>query len=606
MDQRRFPVIGDDIKVKWILEGSVVWWPATVLSVDEKDSPDHKRLGKLLYHKVDNYEQTETPVLFMATRARHPHRFVRMVEAGSALVHRSEAASWLFSDEPVEEEKCSVGSPSGCTTSLHPEDTGTEQDIPVRTPHDMKRQKANVVDPKGRGMKTRASISSLSRIRNKHRGTLDSPISKSPRTSLSVGKESSRKSKPSKLESETTDDALEKSEPSSTTHNHDQHPSSTGEPNVKSEAMTLPVEENKARVQNDQFSFEARLRLVERQMQDVKKSGSTSVSETANSVIVSLKWALLKALEKPLKSMPLEDLSKHGIASTEIIVTSHCDYFTFRELSALLEKEHNSSGDDKKSRIAFSPPFSTTQAGSGASDNMNIMFSCLADLTSFLNIRDENDFAYILSKEIITESSTMLRIIGNCKIEDPGNEKLAEGKYEISTETVSNSTDSISAAKPSVITLFVGSAPVKYEKGRDRSSSSVDREDHFRSTLLRQQCRHFSTTQKCYQAPWTLMHMESDFAVDCMFHLDGSIVAEKDLRDFFLLTWTRQTPPSLKKWTRDIHCIGNNVPGSLRLSIPYLFIDSARNVHALVSLLDTEIETFIRLRSTIHNFNSSK
>ena len=176
LDQRRFPGVGEDIKVKWIMEESVVWWPATVLSVDEKDNPDQKRFGKLLYHKVGNYDPIETPVLFSVTRARRPQRFVKLIDSGSSS-GGSDAASWVFLDEDVEEEKGSVSSPTGCSTSFQPEETETEH-------------KANGVDRKGQGMKTRASISSLSRIRNKHRGTLDSQISKSPRASLSVGRES--------------------------------------------------------------------------------------------------------------------------------------------------------------------------------------------------------------------------------------------------------------------------------------------------------------------------------------------------------------------------------------------------------------------------------
>ena len=55
-------------------------------------------------------------------------------------------------------------------------------------------------------------------------------------------------------------------------------------------------------------------------------SQSTSVS----SVILFLRWALLKSIEKPLKRLNLPDLGKYGIGRTTIVVNTKCDHITFK------------------------------------------------------------------------------------------------------------------------------------------------------------------------------------------------------------------------------------------------------------------------------------
>ena len=84
-----------------------------------------------------------------------------------------------------------------------------------------------------------------------------------------------------------------------------------------------------------------RLRLLERQLINVNTNNSTHTPPSTNSVIVSLRWSLLRALEKPLKSVNLPGLCQHGIASDEINVAVQCDYRAFREISDSLAKEHS-------------------------------------------------------------------------------------------------------------------------------------------------------------------------------------------------------------------------------------------------------------------------
>ncbi len=118
-------------------------------------------------------------------------------------------------------------------------------------------------------------------------------------------------------------------------------------------------------------------------------SQPTSVS----SVILFLRWALLKSLEKPLKRLTLPDLGTYGIGRTKTVVNTKCDYITFKHLSSSLAAQHGYTGfQSKGNRLAFSPPFHLTQTGSNAADDLRIIFSHLADVATFLRIRDDRDY----------------------------------------------------------------------------------------------------------------------------------------------------------------------------------------------------------------------
>ena len=144
-------------------------------------------------------------------------------------------------------------------------------------------------------------------------------------------------------------------------------------------------------------------------MHDSHILNGSSFSAPTLSVVVSLRWAFLKALEKPLRFVNYPGLAVNVLTSHSFSVSVQFDYYCFRDISASLTKEHPEARDEPmKSRVAFSPSFHTTKSGSSAVNNLNILFSSLADLTSFLRIRDDNDFESILSKEVLSDTSTVL------------------------------------------------------------------------------------------------------------------------------------------------------------------------------------------------------
>ena len=613
-----YPSVGDDINVKWLLRHQVVWWRATVLAIEAGKSGDLRRSGKLLYHKHDEYEPVESAVVFSISKSHTPQRFVATTDSLSTS-QVPEPCSWLFSDELGSDEEESgdmareeVGQDVTKTAS------GSDSTIINYRPV-VKRPESS----------RRLSLRSRTILRN----GLETKILKRTINNQPPNSKAVKKLEPQLIAVEPSKTGASRGTPGSST------PTLLDTIDIKVEGSELDEavergetgharelklqaddEGNFKDAEHDRHSFDIRLRLIERQLEDVRKASSSNLSATANSVIVSLKWALLRSLEKPLRNLALEGLAQDGVAASEIVISSNCDYYTFRELAAVLYKEHQCHDAGSGSRIAFSPSFNTTQSGSGASDNMNILFSCLADLTSFLLIRDDNDFESILIKEVVTDSSTLLRILGSFNVEGQGDELLMDGQSEHrSGSSSTNVTQSISATsdKPSIISVFDGSSTVNYKQQtreggkqhkREVSNSQGDinaPQSNFRYTLLQQEQRYFCPTQKCYRAPWHIKPIESNFAVNCFFHLDGT-VSKEHMKKFFLLTWTRSPSPSTTKWTRDIDNVGNNLPGSLRLSIPYMFFTSNRNVRSVVSLLDAQIETFMTLKSKLHNRSSFK
>ncbi len=572
-----FPSVGDEICVKWVWNERSVWWPATVTSIGT--SGIHTRTGELHYHKYKDYDRTQTSVLFSVSSGKQ--RFVR--STGPGCRNSSGASSWLYSDERSSDDENN----SEC-------DSAPRAPRPIRKPG-MKSTVPDISGPSGR------STEPL--------GIHDRSIQRS-RTDRKFG--SARFKNSSKPD--TVSHQLQQDDSNSTAIKTEDKLKSEQQIDQTASIATVDGSANKQMgVHDEKWDLELRLELLERRVHDFAPTNSSELSSSTLSVIVSLRWALLKALEKPLRSVLHPSLDEYGVAPQHLSVTAQCDYRTFREIAAALAKEHRfSSVNSAKSRVAFSPAFHTTQSGSNACDNMNILFACLADLTTFLRIRDDNDFEAILSKELLSDRANILRILGTFSVsevdEHCGFKYKTDGPGAIGTST---STDSVSASSESVsvLRLFVGSSPVDFEErtGQDVSISPSTRVfmDRFTSTILQQECRHFCPTQKCFQSEWTARNIESKMTVNCSFDLDGT-VGNDNLENYFVLNWTRQAAPSLMKWTKDVHEVGNNSPGRLRLSIPYMLFTSTRNVRRLESKLDSHIETFMNVRSSLHNMSSFK
>ena len=106
----------------------------------------------------------------------------------------------------------------------------------------------------------------------------------------------------------------------------------------------------------EDYNISIRLRLLEQQVQNNFNLSDQSLSSSAMSVVVSLRWSLLREIEKSLKLLPLGGLAQYGLGSYDISVTTQCDYNNFCEITALLGKEHKASiGNRSGARVSFSP-----------------------------------------------------------------------------------------------------------------------------------------------------------------------------------------------------------------------------------------------------------
>ena len=106
----------------------------------------------------------------------------------------------------------------------------------------------------------------------------------------------------------------------------------------------------------------------------------------------------MKRLEKPLRLLAFPQLSEQGVASILLSIRADCDYATFKEIAASLDRQfspsssHNTAQTQPSSRIAFHPNFARTQCGSTGVDNLSISFTCFMDIMDALGVRDEDDY----------------------------------------------------------------------------------------------------------------------------------------------------------------------------------------------------------------------
>ena len=204
-------------------------------------------------------------------------------------------------------------------------------------------------------------------------------------------------------------------------------------------------------------------------------------------------------------------------------------------------------------------------------------------------------------KEMVSDKASYFRFIGTSVVEEEDQD------YEDTGSRNSNHSVSVSSRSDSSLRLFVGSSPVEFTALSDVVWYKYNHEDNVKnnsstcdllSVLLEQKCTQFCLTQRCFLSKWTATHIRTDFKLQCKFHLDGT--TSTDLSKYFVLKWIRNTSPSLSKWTKDVHDVSENIPGTLILTVPAVFMSAQRNVRALTSMMDEHIETFMALRTVIH------
>ena len=338
------------------------------------------------------------------------------------------------------------------------------------------------------------------------------------------------------------------------------------------------------------------------------------LSSSASSVLASLKWLLLKRIEKPLKKLQLSQLSERGVARSELTVRCDCDYDTFSNISltlasyfGILSTDNSQRSSYTSSRICFHPDFARTQSGSIGVDNLSISFLCVSDIMDFIGVRDEDDFEKILSTEVETRTENFLQILGTLEIasKEMSDNDLFPGATTFSTTTTSNNTHTGGVAQTEYMTIFVGSAPVEPvantpQQEADRNQQSPT--STYNSFRFEQVCAHFSDQKACYNTKWFAKSVPSSF----LMPVRRGLQHDPDRTKHFILNWKQAKSPSTVKWSRDAHSFGSSFPGRIELSIPTVFTSSRSNVRALSTLLDNAIEDVLRQRIIMHKCRPSQ
>lgn len=579
-----FPHNGDEIVVRWVLNDKEVWWPASVIDIEEPSHETSTCRGTLLYHQLKHYNTEYMKVVFIYIESSRSSLVSAATDntAESSTPVDTSPCSWLYKENLPSKSPI----PNNCTE----DDTSAVPPGNELSPHDHP-----------------DFDTAQHRRRNSSNKEFSTHI-RVPPVRPSILKHSTARKK-----SSTT--------PISSPHRKAHHHTSTTGSDLGIQDYVISPEQDSTpsrstvvqRISGDvgdeSKQLRLRLELLERKVQDINHTKSPQLSLSAQSIIVALKWNLLLQLEKPLKELRLEGLSQLGIASHTYKISTQCDYSTFRELAASLESVHACTDNPNRTgRLAFSPSFDIVRSSSGAADNLVTIFSTMADLTDFLQIRDQQDYESILSKEIFTDEKSLIRLAGTFAIED-STEILPPSASKGDT----NSLESISVfsskelLKDKVIRIYVASSPVSISAAQSNNTSpdeSGDNDRLLKTTLIEQSCVHFSTETKSFQSKWRSFEIQSDFKVSCFFDLDG-VARPSQLKTYFTLTWSRIPAPSTKKWTRDVHDIGNNSPGSLTLSFPSVFVSARKSVEALLSIIDRNIESFMDFRSELRRRSSS-
>ncbi len=429
-----FPSVSDEICVKWFVNGKFTWWPATVLSVQSSGPHARKCEGQVLYQKFEQYEPVVYSVVFSGSTAEN--RLVTSIDSVSE--ESDEPASWVYSDEIIDVDEGSDIEYKQQDRSNNVTKENVKKSVTSQQKFNAHSSGNSIAIPRQKVNRLPLKVSKPIHKKLSESNALNPISDQAGPSSALPGRSSSQKTH---IDVQAGTSSVIRSEED---RKDDVNPTSS---------ILVPVSSSPSdtkKLGKNHADLDVRLELIERQLQSVNpKSSVSSVNSSTQSVLSALRWAFLRTLEKPLKHSQEPALSQHGLARQEISVCTHCDYYTFRDISSMLAAEHKFASDEpQRSRLAFSPAYQTIQSGSGAANDLNILFSCLSDLTSFLRIRDDNDFEAILTKEVVSNTLCLLRILGTFVI-NKTDESTATGNgksvSDVSTDSKSMTSVSLSS-----------------------------------------------------------------------------------------------------------------------------------------------------------------
>ena len=594
-----FPSSYDEIKVKWLIDEKPFWWPATVVAInDSMEKNTHVRRGEISYHAFMQYKRERATVNF-SFEPKTLSKYLQNVPLGDRTTgteadDESEVCSWVFWNESIpEDEENEVNLSSfmpGSSSATSKEPSPTRQTSSLST-------SSNILALSGIG-KNKAT-------KRARRLSIGCPVTSPPNhpTLVSLRRKvntGSNKLSTAVVSTIRSQGILRSDECSACSSKKDSF--CTANDRANDTMGSAPSTHNSSEL----TQLKIRVELLESSLRDLLRS-RTPAELPASSVtaILTLKWSLLNRMGKPLKPMKLDGLCTHGIATNHITVKSECDSKSFKDICAALAIRHqyhespysSTSNGSGTERIRFIPDFFRTQSDSLGSGTQEVLFTTLSDVADFLGIRDDEDYERLLTKEVITEKSNLVQVVGSLQIVSP-----VASSTTVSSDQRDGDINVSPSNSTSFLRVFVGTAPHEVvplddapsgmkskDGGRSESGGSL------KSFVLEQKCSHFSIKKSCYRTNWTSCATKAPCKHPPPLD-DGEEEKELDLTGCFSLKWTEIKAPSATKWTSDVQRSASVTPGQLSLTIPTVFASARLNALSISALLDRHIETYMTHR----------
>ena len=536
--RKNVPNEGDDILVKWMINDTVLWWPATVITVLPASTSKTASAftGIINYEAYGRYQRQSADVVFLVDEKGAEKR----------LKHREgdnqEVCSWVYAEQGGQEDAPTsrIKKQRRSTPSSFKDSSGSVTSASYSDKHVEAKHEAEAVFRSRRNRRQRAV-----------------PLSNQPPSNQ---------------------DKLHQTTPTEEKHEEIQ-------PDTRSSGV-VGSPGNSRRTED----LANRIQLIERRLstynnQPVIESAGTAVKhrDGVHGVIVPLRWALLKKFQVPIKPKRNAGYTA-GFTVDATAASTSCTLTSFISvcghiISTFNEKSPGSSDQLSGNRITFSPTLNKIFSGSSALSNIAVYFTTLSDVCHFLGVNDEDDYEKLICKEVVSNSNPLIRVVG----------VLSTPITSASSSSVQTDGSEKSSTTAPRNNIFIGTSAVT----DCREDTAPCRNEIVNTTLLYQEARNWDQLSSIYESKWASEHRVSERQV----HVDEDSDPLSLRTKFFILHWSKDQLPASSIWSADVFQTSSSVPGTVTLSIPILTSSNVYIVNSLSSLLDRFIEQIMDDRS---------
>lgn len=361
------PTILDEIVVCWELNGSTVWWPATVLEVFEYDEPikdDHFGKGTLMYKQFNIYPTEEADVQFFYTKRK-----------GNLVCQHYNGKTLQMTWKPSETQEIEVGKTAPLSTRL--------AESPQRsTPSKRRADSVTRKSKRSSLSKDKIEPSLASNGANSSAPNGVDSFLKSPRTAVDLN--NAKKDQASRSAARTGSCSTDPTNASPHAHTTDREGTSEYRAPVDVGVVQAAV------LQKTTSQFLETILTTSQKL--MNNFASTSFhDQMAQLVMHELRIDLVNELHRHFRSPHAVQKVSSGLQQRSLRTSVSCPLHTF---SNLARKIQEGSSDES---VHFFPGFSDTQNPSISTERLTIYFASIHSLSSAMGFNDNRDFETICS-----------------------------------------------------------------------------------------------------------------------------------------------------------------------------------------------------------------